>query len=120
MLRTFAKSFVRPFVMDKDATALGGTPPDTPIACKIPGFYCIRAETKIQDEHKNDIATIVGKDEDWDILTKTAGVCDRTKEGKQKCTPIDVSILYDKQLCNGTVTTLWKNRRKNYDFPGKS
>jgi len=117
MLRTFSKTFVRPFVMDKSDKTSSGTPPDAPIACKIPGFYCIRAETKIQDENKKDLATIVGMDDDWDILSRTAGVCDRKKKDDQTCTKLDVSMVYDRKMCNGIITTLWKNGNKEYVFP---
>ena len=118
MLATLRRPFISGFVMDAPKTT-GGTPPDAPIACKIPGFYCIRAETKLQDENNKDIATIVGMDDDWDILGRTAGVCDRTKKDQQKCTKLDVSMVYDDEICNGTVTTIWKNGNKDLNFPSK-
>ena len=83
-------------------------PPIKPPVPAKNGNYLIKAQCQlVRSENGVKMATMIGYDEDYDIILKVIGTCEKNRANIQYCTIPKVEIVREAETPLGQVNVFW-------------
>lgn len=83
-------------------------PPSKPPVPAKNGHYLIKAQCTLnRSENGVKVATMIGYDEDYDIILKVNGACEKYRSNIQYCTVPKVEIVRKAETPLGQVSVFW-------------